>query len=248
MIDQFMTWRGNRKDTLLDWSYTPDQAVLGMDLSGPENATRLDVLLPPWHGGGKAYEKLTHRLVEMGHAVLNVHLNDHILGPYIDQTLESMDNVEEVVSDELFRLVDKNGYTEIEGTAASLGNVPFAKIAQRFGGFTGATMLVAGSNIARSTWEGDRTQEIRKLMEILGINEEILDADWDPIAPKTNASALKGVPVNLIMSQPDNVIPYKYQAEMANELLVAGAKVSVDVSYLGHYSLVGAYCYFGNLK
>jgi hypothetical protein len=157
--------------------------------------------------------------------------------------VQSYGVIGEKVATELDRLVGKNHYRQVHAFGASLGNVALGVVARRFNGFTDTTMVVAGSNLARSMWEGFRTQRLRGYYEAQGMSEDDLDEAWRGLAPKTNAGAFEGKPVRLFMSSRDDIIPSEYQVEMAEELTAAGAHIRARTSRMGHYLSVGASCY-----
>jgi len=243
MIDQLRGTRQLAQDVWINPDYAPNQAVTTMELSGPTDADHLTVLFPPWHGGGTAYDHLKKRLGAAGSAVLDLKFSDFILGPNADEVVQSYGVVEEKVATELDRLAEEHHYRQVHAFGASLGNVALGVVARRFNGFTDTTMVVAGSNLARSMWEGFRTQRLRGYYEAQGVSEDALDKAWHDLAPKTNAGAFNGKPVRLFMSSKDDIIPSKYQVEMERELTGAGAHVRSRTSRLGHYLSVGASCY-----
>ncbi len=241
-----MVLRSLDRSDLFDPNYNPEHAVTEMTLTGPEDSSTLTLLVPPWHGAGKAYDRLAKRVRDSGSAVLRLEFDDYILSPDIDQVVASFGNIQQTVSSELYRLVKEKQYRKVYAIASSLGNVALCRIARSFP-FSGATMLVAGSNLARSMWEGARTKRIREHLEQEGINIDNLEEAWHGLDPKTNASAFVDKPVRLVVSSTDRIIPSIYQRELAGALHAAGASVTQQTTRLGHYSTVGKFCWFGEI-
>jgi hypothetical protein len=248
MIDQILGSRASKQDVLLDPNYDPEQSVVGSKLIGPKNSQILTVLFPPWHGGGRVFDTLANRFARSGSAVMSYSFSDHILSPDVEQVQSSFRNIRKIVCNDLDQLIRKYGYLEVNAVAASLGNVSLAYVARVFSDFSKATMIVAGSNLAHSTWEGSRTQQIRLLMEKQGVNEEALDNAWRDLAPETNAVGFKNKPLHFIKSSTDEVIPSSYQLEMEKALISIGSKVTSQTTFLGHYMTIARFCYIGRLN
>ncbi len=120
-------------------------------------------------------------------------------------------------------------------------------IADEYRDFRKATMIVAGSNLARCTWEGSRTQAIRKQLELNNTTEGALDAAWQQLAPKTYAAAFAGKEVGMYISETDTVIPTQYQEEMVTSIKSAGADVTAHYSRNGHAASIAGFCLMGEL-
>jgi hypothetical protein len=185
--------------------------------------------------------------VRHGSAVISYDFNDEILKPDVNQTLASFMQIQAVVAGELHELVEAHDYRDVTLFAASLGNVALALITEQFKDFNKAVMVVAGSNLAKSAWEGIGTQDIRQSFEDQGYDEESLVRSWEPLAPAAHAAAFSGKDVDFILSTTDKVIPTTYQQEYVDALEQAGAKIAVTSTRLGHYMAVGRACLVGEI-
>lgn len=246
MIDRLLSRWSSRGDVLSTPGYSPTKAVTSRRVLNPD-AQDLTIVIPPWHGGGRAYESYIRRLGRQGGAVVTYDFNDEILKPNVEQTLASFMQIQAVVAGELNELVKDHDYKNITVFAASLGNVALALIAEQFKAFDKAIMVVAGSDLAKSTWEGIRTQAIRRSFETQPqpYDEQRLIELWEPLAPAKHAAAFGGKDVDFIISTTDEVIPTVYQQEYADALKQADANVNVTYTRLGHYLAVGQACLFG---
>ena len=191
------------------------------------------------------YETYIKRLVRRGNAVITYDFNGEMLKPDVIQTLASFRQVQREVARELNTLVKVHDYTEVTLFAPSLGNVALALIAEQFRDFNKAVMVVAGSDLAKSTWEGIRTQAIRESFEAQGYDEQQLVTLWRSLAPASHAAAFSGKDVEFILSMTDEIIPTVYQQEYADALRQAGARVHVVSTRLGHYAAVARACLTG---
>jgi hypothetical protein len=226
--------------------YTSDKAVSSWRLTHPDSDV-LTVLFPPWHGGGYAYGLLSQRLSAQGSAVLNYRFHAQILRSDTAAVLSSFDVIKHTVSHDIRELTARHGYKEIDLMASSLGNISLSLVASELDDFSRATMVVAGSNLARCAWEGTRTVGIRQGFETQGIAETDIDVAWAGLAPMRYADAFAGKPVRMYVSQADSVIPTPYQHEMVQAMQAAGALVDLYTSKLGHVGTIGNYCAYGEI-
>ncbi len=206
------------------------------------DAPNLTVLFPPWRGGHQAYDLLTRRLVRSGSAVLRYWFSPQILEPNVARVLESFEHIRRTVTADLEELTQDNRYQRVSLTASSLGNVSLGLVAKSFAGFHDATFVVAGSNLARSVWEGSRTQSIRLSLEDQGVDIESLDKAWAEIAPKDAASSFGGKSARFVTSTTDGIIPAAYQTEMAQAVRPYANETRVEPHRTGHVSTVALYC------
>lgn len=246
MLDKVISRYSALRHSTIDTNYTPQQAVQAKKLTNP-HGKNLTILLPPWHGGSIVYDALTRRLVATGSAVLSYQFHKHILEPNIANVLDSFGTIRQTVTDDIAALVAVNGYSGVDFIASSLGNVSLCQIASAYPAFRKATMVVAGSNLARSAWEGSRTQDLRMSFEAQGVSESELDAAWADLAPMKHAEAFKVKQVSMFASTSDTVIPAAYQAEMVEAIRAVNAHVAVHSSPNGHAAAISQFCLRGPL-
>lgn len=241
MLDNVLGFYASRKYSQLDDGYKPDMAITSSNLVNA-NGANLTVLFPPWRGGDIAYDLLAKRLIRNGSAVLRYKFNPQILEPNVNRVLASFNFIQNKVIDDLTKLIESRKFGQINLVASSLGNVSLGLVAKNFPHFTNTTMVVAGSNLAKSAWRGARTQHIRNTFEQQGFTEDMLDEAWASVAPKSAVNSFSGKPVHLLMSVTDTVIPTIYQQEMLEELHMAGAITTIDSYNSGHIATVARYC------
>ena len=229
-----------------DSNYNPSMAIESSKITN-EASPVLTVLFPPWRGGEGAYDLLAKRLVKSGSAVLNYRFHRQILEANTSRVLESFSYIQESVVGDIKKLMDAHSYDKVNFIASSLGNVSMAKVAKEFKDFDTATMIVAGSNLARCTWEGSRTRAIRQAFEDQGIDEDALDAAWATIAPKSAASAFAGKSVRMIVSGTDSIIPSTYQQEMVEAVSPYAKELNIARTNTGHIATVARYCMSGEV-
>lgn len=241
MIDQ---WKAPREaEDVLDPNYTPDQVITNRTLTKAD-ASRLAVVFPIWHGGGRFHQALLDRLDRQGVGVLDYKFHDQIIEPNIERVLGSYAHLQATMAEDLHQLRDEFKYQKIHFTGLSLGNVAMSLVAKDFPDFTSATFVAAGSNLGRALWEGIRTQSIKRGLAEQGCTVDELDEAWRILAPMNYARQFKDKTVNAVISTRDRIIPTAYQKEMLAALENAGTKVSKRKTTKGHYYTVGTYYRF----
>jgi predicted peptidase len=234
MIDRLIGRNSERKHSTYDPNYSPKDVVVGESLTNL-SADTLTVVFPSWHSNDLFDKALDHRLARHGLAVYRPEIHHQILEPNIDRVVASFMQLQKTVSDRIHELVSQNRYNSVSLLAMSLGNVSLTLVAEAYPDFDSANMMMAGSSLARSLWQGERTQSLRGSLVEQGVTEGALDEAWTSLAPKTHADCFSDKSVDLLVSKNDKVIPTVLQHEMVNELVNSGANSSVRYTELGHY-------------
>lgn len=206
----------------------------------------MTVIFPPWHGGSKAIDILANRITKTGSAVLTFDFHDQILEPNVERVQRSFEHISNLASTAIRSLQKEFDYEHISLLGLSLGTASMALTAEALGNFDSATFVVGSSNLARSMWEGRRTQAIRKDLENQGCTADDLDEAWQNLAPQNHAHAFAGKDVRMILSRNDAIVPTYYQRELVNKFTNAGANVSGTFGRLGHYATAVNFCLRGN--
>lgn len=139
--------RNNVARDLFTDEYRPEQAITGSKFVN-QAGKNLQVLFPPWHGGGVFYELLIKRLARQGNAVLAYYFHDEILRPDVEQVAASFAHIRDTVSEHLTAV--SGNYTKTKLIAMSLGNPALAMVTSQFTEFDSATLVVGASSLARS--------------------------------------------------------------------------------------------------
>jgi len=241
-----MESRSIGRDVLVNPGYTPNQAVVGYQDSGPLDANELVGIIPAWHTHLEepTYKALAFWLGQQGFAVRRYDLSDHILSPSLEDTLASHKHTQDYVADDLEKIVESRGYRAVHLFGESIGVVSEALIADRLSAFTTATIVCGSSNLALSMWHGSRTVRVRQELQEQGVDARTIDEAWHDLAPKTHVKAFSGKPVRMIISLNDTIVPTVYQHEMATELVGAGSRLQVRYTRLGHYAAIGRFRLF----
>lgn len=246
MLDRFIAGYGAVRHSAIDLDYRPSQAITSKRLSNPRG-NRLSVLFPPWHGGGVAYDILTRRLARNGSAVLSYNFHGQILQPDIDSVVESFNVIQDSVVADIHALSEKHDYCAVNLIASSLGNVSLAMVADKHASFQKATLVVAGSNLARCMWDGGRTRSIRQQFETQNISVSVLDDAWRQLAPKAHVDAFKDKEVLMYLSESDTIIPARYQREIAENLQAVTDNIHIHTDQSGHAATIAGFCLRGEL-
>lgn len=207
----------------------------------------LAVLFPPWHGGGKFYEKLISRLVDRGDSALAYYFHDDILKPDMEQTRASFHHIRDTISAELDGVVAGKSYERVKLIGVSLGNPALSIVTSKFHDFDAATFVCSASSLARSMWHGIRTQHIRAGIESAGNSLEDVEHSWQEMAPARQVGALAGKQVTALVSTSDQIIPTRFQQEFVDAASRVDVDLTVRASRLGHYATCARFFYYGEL-
>ena len=245
MLDRLMCGRNSNSDVFSE-IYTPNQAVGRLDLINPAGR-ELNVLLPPWHGGGSFTDYFASKITKAGNAVLDCHFHDDILGPDPEKVVASYDVIGRTVADKIVETVDLAAsagqrYESVNLVSMSLGNTALLAIASRYSNFDKVTMIVNASRLADSMWHGVRTQHLRSRMEAQGHSLQTLSEIWADLAPINHLNLLKDKQIVTYLSDTDSIIPTRYQEELVRAMLIAGLRPEVRTTRFGHYGAVGKFC------
>jgi pimeloyl-ACP methyl ester carboxylesterase len=233
---------GRTKDDY-DSHYTSTDSIIETRLLNADSPD-LTVILPPWHGGGITTSALVRRLSQKG-AVLETRCHNRILEPDINGVIGSFNHIKNRISEEIDTKRQQFDYDTVHLLGLSLGNVALALIANEYQDFHRATMVVAGSNLAASVWDGIGAIHVKKELEKQGVSRIELDVAWRDLAPLSYTTAFAGKYVRAHISSADRVIPSRYQYDLALKLSESGSCVDKSISSLGHVATLTRFCIKG---
>lgn len=121
-----------------------------------------------------------------------------------------------------------------------------AMVASKLSSFTEATMVASSSNLARSLWDGTKTQGLKEQLVKMGITADQLDESWEELGPNANVKSFKGKKAQVHIATRDKIVPSAHQRDLLVRLNEAGADTKPKHLRLGHYATLGMFYYFGN--
>ncbi len=245
MLDKLLIRKYTPKDRFTN-KYGPEQAIARTRFLN-ENGNNLYIIFPPWHGGGLVYEKLINRLCKKGDAVLAYYFHDEILKPDTDIEVASFAYLRDKVTEELQEIVNRHAYKNVRLIAMSLGIPALSIVIERFQRFDSATLICSGSSLAKSMWNGSRTQHIREGIEQHGQDLAHVESVWNNLAPANHVRALAGKEVSIYVSVTDKIIPTRYQMEFVRAAQNANVNPKIHTTHLGHYATIIKFCLYGKV-
>lgn len=181
-----------------------------------DNSSVLKIIIPQW--GDKesiATRILIRRLHKEGYSCLSFCLPRDILSSNPKDTIKFFNSIAEQLKCDIQKLKAEYNFQRIDIIAASLGCVSACLIANGNKDVQNLFLLVPGSCLASSLWNGIRTQELRKIYEHQNINQEQLKSIWKDLAPKNNIDLMGNKNIFIAISQSDKLIPYRLGKEFA---------------------------------
>ena len=243
MIDILYARYARRKEKPLDSSYKIEDSIQKERLIN-KNSDKLAVIFPGWHTHNFPVNILAKRLSKKGWAVLFYDFHDQILVPDEETVVESFRYLRDHIVDEVKKLTSTRGYKEIYFVGISLGNVPLTLVADKFSDFTGATLVVAGDNLAIDMWYGIRTVDIRHSFEKMHVGVRRLSEEWQDVSPINHVQHFAGKKVKVIMSLNDKFVATPYQKKLAERITEIGANVDIKHNRVGHTLSIIKFCLF----
>ena len=245
MVDALYARYARRKKEPLDPHYKAHYAIRGRKILN-RRAGKLAVIFPGWHTHKFPVDILARRLVKRGWAVLVYDFHDQIIEPDDSMVAASFHFIRDTIAEEVGSLTAKRVYRQIHFIGISLGNVPMTMVADEFSKFTGATMVVAGGDLAVDMWHGLRTRDLRDDFQDEHIGVRALDRDWKEEAPSRHIRHFAGKQLKLILSKNDKFILSKYQLEFAEDIRKINKTVNLRTRHLGHILTIMRFCLLDN--
>lgn len=212
-----------------------------------DNSHTLKIILPGW-GSGLSWitTLLVRRLSRRGFSCLVYALPRTILPYNPNVAPETFGNVKTLIKDDIAHIKSRYNFKKIDIIAPSLGAVIACMVANDNKDIAGIFLIVPGSCLASSLWDGIRTQKLKQTYATQSIDKKKLKKLWHFLAPKNNISGLANKKIFLAISRSDKVIPYYYGKELADLLKELYPNTSIrENRYWGHYLTVVKYYVFG---
>lgn len=243
MIDALYARWSRRKDIPVDPNYKPKNSIKHRKLING-HADKLVVIFPSWHTHNFPINTLAKRLKRKGWAVLLYDFHDQIMEPDEHIVVESFRYIRDSIADDVKKLEKQRGYKQIHFIGISLGNVPLTLVSDKFPGFSSATIVVGGDDLAIDMWYGLRTSSYREAFQKMHIGIRELDKEWQIVAPKNHVRHFAHKKIKIFISLHDKFVGTEYQKKLAEKILETGAEVNLKKSRLGHTLSIIRFCLF----
>src|SRR3989338_6816859 len=182
-----------------------------------EGSKKLYVYLPHW-GDGLGYLKNLRKVILERKQSINAYgFPRKVLSSDWRLTLDCFETLRANVQADILRLKNKYGFSEIIVLANSLGCVHACMFANRDPIINKLYLLTPGHDLAESMWHGLRTQFLRREFENRGTDLMQLKKHWHDLAPENNLN-LKGVETHIYLSRSDQIIPYRFGAQLVENM------------------------------
>lgn len=196
----------------------------------------LYVFIPPWHRDVLLSKIMERKIVKIGFSALFYSFSPKILSASDVLTVRYFEKIKNIIKNDITTLRGKHNFSEINIISFSIGAVIAMMVADNNDRINKLELIVPGSNLAESMWNGIRTQRIRAEFEKKNITLGQLNRKWEVLAPKDHISGLKCKKIYIQLSRADKIIPYVYGKELADLLKKSNIKTVVEENnFLGHY-------------
>ena len=189
---------------------------------------------------------LFRRLCKKGYSCLYYCISGSVLSPDVNETIRYFNLVKDQIRSDISELKTKHNFKKVDIISSSLGAVSVCLVANNNDYVDNIFLIVPGSCLASSLWNGIRTQNLRKIYENQKINQEELKNIWATLAPKNNINELRNKNIFISISKSDKVIPYVFGKEFASLVkdLYPNNTIIKENNFLGHFVTVIKYYFF----
>jgi hypothetical protein len=208
---------------------------------------RLNVLFLPWHAGVKPYSWLIQRLVGKNQAVVVYFFADEILSASAASVRDFYKQIEKEIPIRLSKIRGTYKYSQVRLIGISLGNVALGVVANVWHDFDSVIQVCTASSLAKSVWEGDRTVDIRHILETNNYSLGNIESSWKDVEPINNIEVFSNKPMTIVVSKTDTSIPSHLQWNYVNDARAIGLRPKVKTSRLGHYGTIIKFCLIGKV-
>lgn len=205
------------------------------------NSSVLKIILPPRDDEKSLITKLLiWRLHKKGYSCLAYFFPRNILSSDVYHTIDNFSLIKDQIRLDIHKLKAEHNFQKIDLIAPSLGVVSACLIANDNDDISNLFLIVPGSCLASSLWNGIRTQKLKNIYESQNIKQEQLKNIWKDLAPKNNMNVMSNKKIFITISKSDKIIPYCFGKELANlvKKLYPDNTIIQENSHLGHYLTV----------
>lgn len=225
------------------WRILSDTQRINKSFSHAPDATHLKIVFSGWGDGVPFVTRLLLRkLNKKGFATLAYGFPREILAGQAKEVPSIFSFIQKTVQEDIDQLTDVYHFETIEVIGFSLGAVLASMVANGNEKINTVSLIVPGSSLAGSLWDGIRTQGLRKKYEKEGYTKTSLENLWQSLAPEENISHFEKKHVFIALSRADKVIPFMYGKNLIEVLSGKYSLLYVEENNnLGHYLTIGKY-------
>jgi fermentation-respiration switch protein FrsA (DUF1100 family) len=207
-----------------------------------QRSDMLVIVFPLWRGGQYQINRFLRRFHRAGTSTLLLTFPQDILSINTQDTLLAFQALSDQARQEIKTLQHKYQFTRITVVAFSLGVVWALQTIKDFA-IERLTMVVPGSCLASSLWDGIRTQRLKQMLERNNMTKTSLVDQWKTLAPVHNIDAVRAKEISIVLSRADQVIPYRYGNALAEHTACLFPNVTIkENDSLGHYLTISRFC------
>lgn len=241
MLDAFSALKDQLHDPKFDDKYSADQVIVSAEFASCAGSGALTVVFPAWHVPEWFFKRLKLQLLKHDSNVLIYNFNPQILSDDPIVVKDSFEYLALAISEDVRELCHLKHFTTVDLLGFSLGNIALCITAEKLDSFNKVTMLVPGSELAVSLWNGWRTRRLRDIYKKEGYKLADVQKEWAELAPESHVATLKNHPVQVVLAKKDRFIPYIYGKEFVDKLQAVDPLVTFSSRPFGHLATMLSY-------
>lgn len=212
-----------------------------------DGATKLCVVLPPWHIAPKLWKRLQKNLSQQGYSLVVVEAAENILVSQPEQIVKNFKKVRDIAFGEIEKVKSNQPIDTIDVLGMSLGSVSALYLAISGLTIRKLVLLSPSDDLGEGIWYGKRTTQLRADMEASGLTLENFQKLLGELTMR-RPHRLKVHEAHIYISEDDDVIPYALGLKLYDRLQELGVLVhKFDNKWKGHYLSFIIFCLKGKI-
>ena len=240
VIDRVVVYGSHKKDGKRGVEYSAYSIVT-------KDASKLCVVLPPWHIAPRLWKKFQNNIIEQGYSLVVVEAAENILVPDPAQIVRNFQKVRQMAIDEIEKVRKIQPIDEIDLVGMSLGSVSALYLAVSGLVINKMILLAPSDDLGEGIWYGTRTTHIRSVMERAGTTLEEFQAALNELTLRRPVQ-MNITELHVYLSKDDDVIPYQLGLRLIRRCEELGLSVrAIENKWRGHYMAFVLFCLKGKI-
>jgi hypothetical protein len=209
------------------------------------NTDKLCILMPPWHIWDSLWSQVQKRLIKQGFSLLIYEASEDILSPDGKVVANQFREVKDAALRDVRELLATGQFNSVDVVGLSLGTGSALYLAISGIVINKLVLLCPSADMAEGIYTGIRTKKIRRTLEKDGKTYEDYRKEMHELTMR-KPYGVNIKEVDILLSEVDDVIPYRLGMELVESFRNRGLTVNVtNYRSRGHYVSFILFCLFG---
>lgn len=199
-----------------------------------KNNKKIIFLICGWPGKIWHYHLTAKALDLHGFQSIVYEYDDDILSSSIEKTIKNTTSIKKEVLKEI-KILKKKGFKDFSIFGTSYGSIISFMIGNESEDISKIIINLIGADLAEVVWTWNKGKDglVKKGIISQNITLQQLKKNWHHLSPVNNLKNLRSKKILFYMAKKDEVIPYKLQKRLLEELIKVNKNVQVehDIKY-----------------